>query len=302
MDRISQCRLSCGALALLCMASIILLGMTSFTKLRVTEGVPYGQGYVRGESDGYLLKPLLYDRIEQSASDGQPRPAVILVHGGNFRGGSRQNKNLTHIAKAFARRGYVCFLIDYRLMDDAPPAPPPYAAFSIRRAMHAAYVDVKTALRHVHAHADDYGVDPERIALLGESAGAIAVLAAGVSDADVFAGDGPDFPVPAANNPTTSARAAAIIDFWGSAEGVLDKFDKSDPPIMIVHGEKDMTWGTLYASALNIVRACTSRGVPYRFHSLKKEGHGAWDAKVQGKKLPELSLDFLEAHLKGIRN
>lgn len=91
------------------------------------------------------------------------RPAVFYVHGGGFRICSKE----THWAMAgrFARAGYVVFNINYRL---APKQPFP-----------AAIEDTCDALRFVVQHAAEYGADPTRLVLAGESAGAnLAVSAA----------------------------------------------------------------------------------------------------------------------------
>lgn len=91
-----------------------------------------------------------------------PAPAVLYVHGGGFRILSKE----THwiMALAYARRGYVVFNIDYRL---APTDPFP-----------AAVEDVCAAYTWLAAHAREYGADPSRLVLAGESAGANLVTAA----------------------------------------------------------------------------------------------------------------------------
>lgn len=85
-----------------------------------------------------------------------PRPVVLYVHGGGFRILSKD----THwvMALAFARKGYLVFNIDYRL---APAHPFP-----------AAIEDASHALRWVARNAHEFGGDPSRLILAGESAGA----------------------------------------------------------------------------------------------------------------------------------
>jgi acetyl esterase len=93
------------------------------------------------------------------------RPVVLYMHGGGFRILSKD----THwmMALAFASRGYVVFNISYRL---APQHPYP-----------AALADASAALLWVHAHAAEYGGDPSRIVLAGESAGANLATALAVA-------------------------------------------------------------------------------------------------------------------------
>jgi acetyl esterase/lipase len=91
------------------------------------------------------------------------RAAVIMVHGGGWVSGARGGT--ARWSEWLADRGYVVFDIDYRL------APPPR--------WRDAPDDVNHAVRWVKDHADLYGVDPGRVALLGHSAGGhLALLAA----------------------------------------------------------------------------------------------------------------------------
>jgi len=98
--------------------------------------------------------------IYRPKGDG-PLPAVFYVHGGAFSLCSKE----THwgMGKTFGSKGYVTFNINYRL---APRHPFP-----------AAIEDVCAAWLWVLEHAEEYGVDPDRIAVSGESAGANLVTA-----------------------------------------------------------------------------------------------------------------------------
>src|SRR5687768_2244114 len=107
---------------------------------------------IYAELDGV---PLRYDHYRPLPERG-PVPAVIVVHGGAWMGGdpSQAAGNALHLAQ----RGIATVSISYRL---APghrfPAP---------------LDDVRRGLRHVRARAGELGIDPDRLALLGLSAGA----------------------------------------------------------------------------------------------------------------------------------
>ncbi len=91
------------------------------------------------------------------------RPAVIVVHGGGWRSGERSD--FPSWNAWLADKGYVTFDIDYRL------SPPPR--------WQDAPADVACAVGWVKENAARYGVDPERVALMGRSAGGhLALLAA----------------------------------------------------------------------------------------------------------------------------
>ncbi|MDQ3978141.1 MAG: alpha/beta hydrolase [Actinomycetota bacterium] len=99
-------------------------------------------------------KSLLLDAY-LPASGGDRRPAVVMIHGGGWRAGDKASWGPE--AAKLAQRGWVAFSVNYRL--DEPGFFP------------AEVDDVQTAVRWVRSHARDYGVDPSRIAALGESAG-----------------------------------------------------------------------------------------------------------------------------------
>jgi acetyl esterase/lipase len=108
--------------------------------------------------------PLRFDHYRTKRVEG-PAPTVVVVHGGAWMNGdpSQAAGNALH----FARRGIATVSLSYRL---APahrfPAP---------------IDDVRRGLRWVRAHAAELGVDPERIALMGLSAGAHIALMAHVA-------------------------------------------------------------------------------------------------------------------------
>ncbi len=106
-------------------------------------------------------EPLRYDHF-RPLGVAEPTPCVVFVHGGGWTGGdpSQAAGNGLH----FARRGIATISISYRL---APAHRFP-----------ACLDDVRRGLRHVRAHAAEFGVDPDRLVLMGLSAGAhLAVLA-----------------------------------------------------------------------------------------------------------------------------
>ena len=107
---------------------------------------------------------VIYGRVEGAAllaniayPDGPAlKPAIISVHGGRWRAGNRADASSIKVTQ-WAEFGYFAMSIDYRLVGGSPaPAP---------------YLDMLTAIRWVHSHADEYRIDPERVYLIGQSAG-----------------------------------------------------------------------------------------------------------------------------------
>src|SRR5579875_841849 len=87
-----------------------------------------------------------------------PFPAIVIVHGGGWIAGDRET-NVEPLFQPLSNAGFAWFTISYRLAKDA-------SVFG------AAVEDVEQAVLYVREHAAEYNIDPDRIALIGESAGA----------------------------------------------------------------------------------------------------------------------------------
>jgi acetyl esterase/lipase len=101
-------------------------------------------------------------------ASGAPAPAIIAMHGGSWRSGVRGTYQF--IGKWLAERGYATFSIDYRLLRKDQNRYP------------TAVDDVRTAIRYVREHAAELNVDPSRIVLMGDSAGAHLAALVGLTE------------------------------------------------------------------------------------------------------------------------
>nr|QCO92924.1 hypothetical protein [uncultured bacterium] len=113
----------------------------------------------------YAADDLNWHKLDVYAPTAHPRnlPAVINLHGGGWC--IADKKHFRYFCRTIAAGGYVVFNINYRL---APDYPHP-----------AQLADVLSAMAWVKLHASEYGADPEKVFLLGDSAGAhLAALAA----------------------------------------------------------------------------------------------------------------------------
>ncbi len=86
-----------------------------------------------------------------------PVPAIVVIHGGGWMAGKRQD--MTGFAKQLAAHGYVAPTISYR--------------FAPKHQFPAQIEDAKCAVRCLRAHAKELNIDPDRIGAVGLSAGAI---------------------------------------------------------------------------------------------------------------------------------
>jgi len=124
-------------------------------------------------------------------------PVVVAVHGGGWQGGN--SGNYTSWGNWLAARGYAVFAINYRLSKPGQPTYP--------QAVH----DLRAAIQFVKAKAADLKVDPERVALIGDSAGGHLVsLVALAGDTPTFAGAYKDDP-----HASVSTKVKAVVPGYG---------------------------------------------------------------------------------------
>ncbi|SEE15116.1 Acetyl esterase/lipase [Rhizobiales bacterium GAS191] len=124
-------------------------------------------------------------------------PILIGVHGGGWQVGTRDFYR--YWGPYLAKRGYGLFSIDYRLVQEG------------RKMFPEAVQDVRAAVQYVRAHAAELNIDPARIALIGDSAGAhLSALVA-------LAGDSPPFCTgyPSDQNASVSSSVKAVVLFYG---------------------------------------------------------------------------------------
>ncbi len=114
---------------------------------------------------------LLLDVYRPPARE-QPRPAVLLFHGGGLMFGDRTD--VADQARNLAAAGYVAFAVDYRLFSTLKG--------TTTNTWPAQFDDAQRALRWVRANAATYGVDPTRIAAYGHSSGGYLAALLGVRE------------------------------------------------------------------------------------------------------------------------
>jgi acetyl esterase/lipase len=128
-------------------------------------------------------------------------PAVIMIHGGGWRSGRKEMQ--VPLAQQISARGYVTACVEYRL---SPEALYP-----------AAVHDIKAAIRFLRAHAEEYNIDPGKIAISGCSAGGQLAALAGMTG-HIMKFDGNE------GYNSYSSGIQAIIDI----DGILDFTDPNE--------------------------------------------------------------------------
>jgi dienelactone hydrolase len=183
---------------------------SAFERVSVKRGVAYSR-----PSDEYGAHRLRMDIYRPKGDALRIRPAIVWVHGGAFKMGDRAQ--LSELAKQFALRGYISVAIDYRLLRVPDPLAGPSAAADISQS------DAQSAIRFLRSHAAEYGIDPQRIAIAGYSAGSITAFHVGYRHE--FTGDNTDNP----DSPHTVSAVVGLDGFLIKPEDM----EPDDPPFAL---------------------------------------------------------------------
>ena len=206
----------------------------------------------------------------------QPRPAMVILPGGGYRF-LAQHEGPAY-AEFFSENGYTCFEVKYRLGIDGYHYP-------------AMLWDAARAVRWVRAHAGQYEVDPEKIAMIGSSAGGhlLSSLATHFDPGDPNAADPIDryssrptvgvlcYSVVSMVDVPHSPSKPLILGVYPTPEQLHDispveHVTEKTPPCFMMHtveDEKvDVGQSLMFADALH------RNGVPFEIHIYEKGKHG----------------------------
>jgi dienelactone hydrolase len=195
------------------------------------------------------------------------RPALIWVHGGGFTAGDKASG--ASRATFFAQRGYVAASINYRLLSEngcgGDPTPPPECEQAAIVAQH----DAQAAVRWFRANAGTYGIDADRIAMAGSSAGAVTSLLVDWRREDTGSSGNPGF---------SSAIRAAVSISGGAPTN--EAIDEDDPPAIFFHGSEDTT--VPFEWAVRNAAAMYGAGILTVLEVIDGAGHGlGWTTQIQ---------------------
>ncbi len=193
-------------------------------------------------------------RFDAHVPEGQgPFPAVVIVHGGAWVTGDRRG-SVQPLFQPLTDAGYAWFSIDYRLAGnfDFTSLPSLLASVGV---LEEAVEDVRQAVLYIRQHAKEYGIDPARIALLGESAGAHLVSMAALkpasgsevqaaiafyspSDLEALVQKMPQIP----ENVRSAVKGTPFAELLLARLRTLSPIHwvhKDAPPFLLVHGTSD---------------------------------------------------------------
>ena len=212
-------------------------------------------------------------------TNGNGRPLVVYVHGGGWEHGDKAGDSVNPNNLQWLWKGYAMASINYRL---APSALWP-----------AQIQDCKAAIRWLKARAHEYGYDPNRIAVVGESAGGhLAAMLGTTTGSKIFdVGENLGYTsdvVCAVNlfgvSDLTRLSSAHISTLLGQeAAGNLDLVrsaspvfyvHKDEPPMLIIHGTDDKL--VPYDQAEALADAMDRADARYHFHTVVGGGHNPY--------------------------
>ncbi|NIA13206.1 MAG: alpha/beta hydrolase fold domain-containing protein [Nitrospiraceae bacterium] len=201
-----------------------------------TKGIEYG----KGGDKALLLDLYTLDNLDK------PVPGLIFIHGGGWEKGERGDYK--YYTVRYAKRGYVAATISYRLSHEAQ--------------FPSAVQDVKCAVRWMRANAEKLHVDPNRIALVGGSAGGhLAMMVGYTAGMPEFEGNG--------GHAGVSSAVQAVVNLYGPIDIMCEEgrgrsgvtkflgttydkdpavfamaspvtyLSKDDPPTLVLHGTID---------------------------------------------------------------
>ncbi|SSC21952.1 Acetyl esterase/lipase, partial [Klenkia terrae] len=274
---------------------------TTADGVRVLAGVPYAAlpGARPLELDLYL------------PADPGPAPVVVFLHGGGWRLGSRHSAGPQFTGSApfeqLAQAGIAVAALDYRLSGEA--------------VWPAQLHDAKAAVRWLRFRADELGVDPDRVAAWGESAGGHLAALLGLTGPDLDGDVGVTGPastvravvawypptdlatVPADPTDATTREAqllgaapADVPEFAAQASPVTHA-GPAAPPFLLLHGDADRMVGHRQSELLHA--ALTAAGTPVELVTLPGADHmwlGSPDAAATAL---TRTTAFLTRHLLG---
>ena len=211
------------------------------------------------------------------------RPVVVLVHGGGFFRGTKENPAIVRLAEKFAKRGYVAVAINYHLAAGFNDILDSVKAVNL---VMKSIGDARAAIRFMRKSFDNqnpYGINPNNIFMGGNSAGAILALHVGFFDDNDPRSNFVDSIVKVnggfegiAGSPGYSSDVKAVFNMAGGIIS-LAFIDATDPPVINFHGVDDdvvpFNCDDVYSGitgGLDVVNLCGSNPVHQRV--LKNSG------------------------------
>ncbi|HMS55744.1 MAG TPA: alpha/beta hydrolase [Fimbriimonadaceae bacterium] len=207
----------------------------------------------------------------------KPTPAVLVIHGGAWVSGKRQDVAIT--AKALADRGFIAASVSYRL---APKSKWP-----------AMLDDCQTAVRYLRANSAKMGIDKARLGAIGYSAGGHLSLFLGARETRD--------PKPAEFG-AESSRVQAVANFFGPTDLTLESdYPKNlDPVFQMVLGKPRAQAATEIKDASPLYFVTKSTAPTFIYQGLADPLVNPNQSRILEKKFKEVGVVYSATYLEGV--
>ncbi len=244
-----------------------------------------------------IYSPLDHDKAK-------PLPGIIVIHGGGFNDGDKARGREMNIAENLTLKGYVCMSINYKLRKMKGQVTWPQSVY-----------DAKAAVRYMRKEAVNLGIDPDKIGVIGCSAGCnLSMMLATTSPADGFdvVKDEPYQDI--------SSKVSCAIGFYGAVDlmnyhdmkmfaktreeapelykkgSPITYLDDKDPPMLLVHGTADVT--VPLSQSETFLKIAKEKGANCLLEVIPDAPH-TFDLQPKQRDLRPLVTAFFDQHLKG---
>ena len=275
-------------------AAPALVGITAHAQPPAGGPPPVDIGKLRAEKDIVFGKAgdmnMTLDVYRPPAGVTEKRMAIIHLFGGGFFGGNKNAGYIINDAKALGNRGYTSVSANYRLQTQGHwPAQ-----------LH----DVKAAIRWTRANAAKIGVDADKIAVAGYSAGGmLALMAAGTNDKPEFEGDvgtpGVSSKVNACIGVYPLASATIARGLWEEGKATPEAIAAASPtsyisasfaPTIFIHGTDDTT--VPLTSSIDFFNKLRELKVPTALTAIQGAQHAFDNAALDAVEVMASSIDL----------
>jgi len=270
--------------------------------IQIIEDIEFGAAFNPATGETEVLHLDAY--LPPESDDRELRPAAVLVHGGGFEGNVKNCDRQPEFAMRLVERGYVAVSIDYRQLGDY------YDMGASDKAETAAVEDARAAVRFLRMVAKDYRIDPDRILMEGDSAGAITALYHGyVKDAQGEGGSGnPGYrsdvrvEIPVSGEVKQQGYCDQIHPYPANCQidgpiNHIGDFNSSEgkPALFMIHGTEDYT--VPYVNGKAVYAAAQAAGIPSALVTIEGAAHVPWDEFYSNVDNMNLMMDFLYKHM-----
>lgn len=254
------------------------------------KDIPYGVNQTwNGETD--TLKLDIYS--PKDASSSKKYPLLVLVHGGTFLTGKKEN--LSSLCSGFAQAGYIAVSIDYRLGWNDGTTECGGDTLSLMEAFYRSIQDFNASMRFLVSKANELNIDTSWIFIGGSSAGAVATINSVFLTNGYVAARSPQTFIKlgglddATNHIQASYKVKGVCNMWGALIDSSFIKPSNGLPVISFHGAKDGTipvekgnylncpnYPRLYGSEF-IYNTLSNYHYPSVVHILPNGGHGVYD-------------------------